>query len=591
VFNTTPKAPAVRSQSKSKNLLENTPRPTQPFMTKQTFRTGSNASQPISKTPTEPPSKHPRLKKYRQGVKRRLRKNAKRVSKFTQYFFIFYIVLGVFSYFTNPFTRFTTVKEPFATDYNSQGQIELVEKNSLQLKQNFFYHHFAFLKSAYHIVTNVYAGSKRSRAENIQDIVADIHNQRFNPDNPFLISGDHFSMLYPRSLGIFYHSLLDPRTALSDQDWAHRQQIYLQTAAYALEVYAKSKELSTTIVPVGPQSVTLMNIYQKPSDTLYSLLYAIEVMRSTQPITTIYPYNTNQSSAQRTLATTEAANELLNKYRVDLQRHLAQYQQDVYDSNTGLVRQDILLSSTKDIVKRQSAFYDNVIYWRTLQMAQELELAPRDDTMLNELRSRILTTFWDTEQGHFLEDLSPESKAYHYYSSDWLIAIMTGFLSPSNPDDRPYLEKSVAYIQAEKLDQPFGLHFQQTDRPERQYLANRLGAPEYGGTAIWSNWGQEYIKVLLLLYKATNNPQYKLTATQQLQAYENNILEYHGFPEVYDHQGKMMETPLYKSVRQTGWVVSFEQAQKMYADYIHSDDLLQAPLEKVDSSLSLEPNN
>lgn len=38
------------------------------------------------------------------------------------------------------------------------------------------------------------------------------------------------------------------------------------------------------------------------------------------------------------------------------------------------------------------------------------------------------------------------------------------------------------------------------------------------------------------------------------------MVQYGGFPELYDNAGNLYETFVYRSVRQTGWVIGFEQA-------------------------------
>jgi len=169
-----------------------------------------------------------------------------------------------------PFAKYTLVQVPFQTQLQANGQLSVVRESTIRLRTSRWYSIFATLKSGYHIVGNVYSGSKRAKDDTLDEIIQDIHKLRFDPAEPYLISGDHFSMLYIRSLGIFYATLLDPRTALDEQDWLNREQIYLQTTVYALEVFKDAGALSTTIVPVGETSVSLMNIYAPPSDSLYS---------------------------------------------------------------------------------------------------------------------------------------------------------------------------------------------------------------------------------------------------------------------------------------------------------------------------------
>ncbi len=468
-----------------------------------------------------------------------------------------FLCLAIASYVTNPFNKFSLVQQPFFTQTDGNGQFELIKNEDISIKNNFLYQIFANLKGAYYITSNVYSQPNTAHASQLNDIIRQIHELRFSPQNIFLISGDHFSMLYPRSLGIFYHSLLDPRTALDQNDWKNREDIYLRTTAYALNVFDKAPSLSTTISPVGRHSVALINVYQPPSDTLYSLLYALRTMQTSDDIKSVYAYP-SESTAE--LHTQAAAQELLQKYTPSLQRHYRNYTDYVIDKNTGLVRKDILLSGTKDVAKRHSAFYDNVILWKTKQLAQQLHIVPENHTELQDLKTKIIANFWKDNPGCFIEDLS---RPQYHYSSDWLIVLSTGFLDPKNEQERKYFEGCISYIQKEKLDQPFGLRYQQTNQSDHEYIVTRLFAPAYGGTAIWSNWGMEYIKLLTILSQQTNQKEYLATAQQQLKSYSDNIVKYRCYPEVYDKNGKMFKTLFYRSVCQTGWVVSYEQARKM----------------------------
>jgi hypothetical protein len=76
----------------------------------------------------------------------------------------------------------------------------------------------------------------------------------------------------------------------------------------------------------------------------------------------------------------------------------------------------------------------------------------------------------------------------------------------------------------------------------------------------------EYIKVLLLLYRATNDAAYLDKADYHITKYETAMLRDGGFPEVFDRNGSLLETLLYRSIRQTGWVIGFEQVLAMRAD-------------------------
>lgn len=492
--------------------------------------------------------------------------------RWSQRFVIILIFLiAIFSYFTNPFVRFSVVVDPYQQVTYENGTFSLEANDDILLREGPFFSQLAKVKSGWHIVASKFTGGPKAPQREVDEIIREIHRLRFSPDEPFLISGDHFSMLYPRSLGIFYHSLLDPRTALDEEDWINRQRIYLKTTAYALHVFNQSDRLSTTVVPIGPRSVALLNIYDRPSDTLYSLVYALAVMQGEESLEEMYPYAvaaaeptaTDSEKPEYVLATATAAASLQATYLPSLQRHWNTFFTDVYDPETGFVKKGIRLSGTKDIVHRESALYDNIMVWRTAQLLQRLHIIPEDQEFLDLYKQRILATYWQPEHGFFLEDLSQLASEQKYYSSDWMIAYQTGFLDPENSDDLPYLERTVDYIQRNAIDQPFGLQYQSDLRPWQIYIPVRVMAPTYASTTIWSHWGMEYTKLLAHLAQVTGDATYAQQAQAQIDSYTYNIKRYRGYPEVYDEHGDFFRQLFYKSIRQTGWVVNYEEARDM----------------------------
>ncbi|MEI6222553.1 MAG: hypothetical protein WCP97_07345 [bacterium] len=467
--------------------------------------------------------------------------------------------LAYLSTITDPFSPNTIVNTPFTTTVDN-GQIHLLQNSALTINNNGVYEAFSWFKSGYHMIVNANWGSPKAASEDEDGIINDIHTLRFDPSKPYLISGDHFSVLYPRNLGVFYLPTLDPRIARTQDEWELQQRLYLQTTAYTLETFSQSGKPSTTIVPTGSNAVTQINVYAYPSDALYGTLFALKTLQSPEELQRLYPFTAAENVS---LETAQAGTELLDRYRENLQQLLDDYFHYVYDEQTGLVKTQIHLSGAKDITKRQGAFYDNVILWRTLQLAQDMEIMP-SPIDLDQYRELILSTYWDGKTGHFLEDLSDESLQESYYSSDWLVVLFTGFLNPAIPNDRAYYEQSLQYIEKEGLARPFAIKYQQTDREGRQFPLVKTFLPSYGGSAIWSFWGLEYTKLNLLLYKQTNDQKYLQEAEYQLDRYKENIEKYRGFPEVYSENGEMIETKWYTSVRQTGWVVNYEQARGMW---------------------------
>lgn len=476
----------------------------------------------------------------------------------------FIVIIGIFAlvilaaYFTNPFNRFTIIRRTYRAEMR-QGALHAIDENHrLRVRQSRPYKWFAVLKNGVHIINSRWHKSPASSGRTVDEIIKDIYALRFNPNKLLLTSGDHFSALFVRNLGVFYYPTLDTHLSSTEQQWHDRQMVYMQTLAYALGTFEKQSELTTTIVPTGRRSATCVNFYAYPSDTLYGMLYALAALldkESGRPL--------EYGGVVRPLDTVPAAKTLLATYKTSLTGHYERYRDTVYDQQQGLVSTRMRMSGAKDITKRSSAFYDNVVFWKTTQLAMTLGLIEQDQAYLDALKTRIISTFWLEEEGYFLEDLSREGKVYKYYSSDWLIVLATGFLHPDKSDEVGYFTRSVGYIRRMEIDRPFAIKYQHETRAHRQFAAVRMAVASYGGDSIWSFWGMEYIKVLLALYRQTSQAKYLEEADYHIQKYEDMMVKYGGFPELYDANGDMMQTPLYRSVRQTGWVVGFDQVRSL----------------------------
>lgn len=462
------------------------------------------------------------------------------------------------AYFTNPFNRLTIIRHTYRAEMK-RGILTAIDNNHLlKVKQSRARRWFAVLKNGIHIVNSRWHKSPASSSESVDDIIADIYALRFNPNKLLLTSGDHFSALFVRNLGVFYYPTLDTHLPSTEQQWHDRQMVYLQTLAYALGTFAKQPELTTTIVPTGRHSATCVNFYAYPSDTLYGMLYALAHTldhESGRPVA--------YGGISRPLDTVPAAHILLGTYKTALTGHYHRYREKVFDEKRGLVNPAVRMSGAKDITKRNSAFYDNVVFWKTTELAMTLGLIERNTVFLSSLKQRILKTFWLEKDGYFLEDLSIEGKKEKYYSSDWLIVLETGFISPTKKSEQAYFTRSIDYIRANDIARPFAIKYQHETRAHRQFAAVRLVVASYGGDSIWSFWGMEYIKTLLALYRTTKQVEYLEEADYHIAKYEEMMVKYSGFPELYDANGDMMQTALYRSVRQTGWVIGFDQVRNL----------------------------
>lgn len=474
-----------------------------------------------------------------------------------------FVCAAVWSVIVNPFHRFSRFRAPYSAKLHPIRGIRLIAVGNLYVMKNPLHRAFAYFASALYIFFYALPQGGRLRKRKIvvlPELIRAICRKRFHTGLPYLISGDHFFPLYPRSLGVFYAPAFDPRTALDQEEWDKRQMMLAKTTVFALDVFARAGDVFTTVVPVGRRAVIPINIYSYPSDTLYSMLFGLQSLMTSKESAKIYPFT--YSPRYLLLAGTES-HRLLTKYRGDLRRLFAQYLLTVFDPATGLVTMKRHFSGTKDITRRRSSFYDNVILWRTIMLGKTLDVLPQDYPDPDRLKQRILTTFWMEKEGYFLEDLSPESQQDRYYSSDWLVSQFTGFLSPAKKDERHYFSRSVEYIRRTRLAEPFPLRYHADDRRSRQFLPVRIFLPSYGGSAIWSLWGWEYIKLLIRMYAITGEKNYRTEAIRHVHSYEQVMIRDNGFPEVYNRRGGMLHTPFYRSVRQTGWVVHYLQATRM----------------------------
>ncbi len=400
---------------------------------------------------------------------------------------------------------------------------------------------------------------------NDSQIISQIHSNRFNPTKPYIISASHFGELYVRNFGIFYSALLDSRIGSSQTDWINRERVGLQTVALDLELLKQSGKEYTTFTPITPNGYVGVNIYQEPSDSLFALLWTLHSLTEPNFITSIFPGGTPIYQLQ----TVNAGKKLIAAYKTTLTKAVNQYIAEITDAKTGLIRKNILLSSARDQIKRQSSFYDNVIAWSTAKLAISLGLDITCPSVLqtnkicdfDKWKQKIIVTFWDEKTGIFLDDLSKESIANHTYSADAFIVTSTQFLDFTNKKEREMLEKEIAYVQRHNLDKPFPLFYATEDQPNKLYFFNKYFATSYMGQSIWSHWGMEYIKTLLLL--SSRNPKYVTDAQNALDAYAQNIQKYGGYPELYDKYGKIFQTSVYRSLLQTGWVVNYEEAEVM----------------------------
>jgi hypothetical protein len=466
----------------------------------------------------------------------------------------------IFIYLSNPFRRLTIVRSIFSSELEGDDLI-LYQNAPLKVRTSPFWRLFAWIKSGTHIIKNVLFRVNPIPGNSVEEIARELHCIRFNPRYPFLISGDHFSVFYPRNLGIFYYPTLDPRIGFDEQDYLNREKKYSQSVAYALEAFSQAGYVATTLVPTGRRAVTPIQIFAYASDSLYGVLHGLAVMQDPKRIAEIYPFHSGTIFRSHTA---KAAEQLLSTYHKQLKQLYESYIHIVFDTKTGFIKQHLRLSSTLDTKIRSSSFYDNVICWQTVRLAGELGIILEDREWLKSYKKRILHAFWYEDGGYFLDDLSDETQECKWYASDWLIALMTGFIHPSKKTELDYFTRSIAYIRDNNLDKPFPLRVVGSYTKTRDHGWVRTFVPNYQDNAIWSNWGVQYIKALVLTATATAELSYLKDAERAVKVYRDNILKYQGYPEVYSGAtGEILENAFYRSILRTGWIIDFEHAEAL----------------------------
>ncbi len=464
----------------------------------------------------------------------------------------------------DPFHVNSEIGNPFRVVLDQDGDLTLIQDDEIKIREGNFIDSFedTIIRGVKILKTSL-SGMNSSEGD-LDLIIRDIYKERIDSENIYVITGGHFSDLYIRNLGIFFNTILDKRTAASSKDWMNRQKIAIKTLALDMEALRQlDTELPTTLSPVGKNKFITANVHTKPSDSMFAIVYTLRALTDPDFISDIYPIGTNldpddSTFSDYTLQTIETGNFMISSYEENIRKGLKDYYKRVYDTDTGLVSKDFHLSSAKDAVKRKSSFYDNVILWATMKYAVELGILV-DSYNFDEWRERIILNFWDEERGIFIDDLSDYAIKNGAFSGDSLIVLQTRFLDRTIPEDRSKLQRITKYIQKHGFDYPMPLRY--GDNKAEVHLPVALFAPDYQtNDTIWSHWGMEYIKLLYL----SERDEDKERARYFLEEYKKRMIKYGGYPELYDKEGNFFESGIfYKAVLKTGWVVNFEQAQKM----------------------------
>jgi len=456
----------------------------------------------------------------------------------------------------SPYHPLSRVKPFFTTRREKNGQITLTYARPIRFLSLPMTSLIHALQAVMRIFTNAWVSEPPLKGS-LKEIIEQIHIIRFDPDKPYVISAGHFAELYARNFGIFYAAMMDSRIETAPDDWEKRQRVTLQTVAVDLELMKQAKKAFTTFFPVTPGIFSGVKIYTEQSDSIFAVVYTLNALSDPAFIPSRFPSDAKPLYPHQTI---KSARSLIRQYRSSMEQIIHDYLAAVLDPKTGLIRTDISLSSARDGIRRKSSFYDNVIAWSTVQLAKRLGYRIQAEEY-SAWKKRIIDAFWDEERGIFIDDLSGELTEDVLFSGDSFVVVSAGFLSPKIKSEKAMLARMVAYVEKHKLDSPFPLFYAQRDQLDRLYLPVRLFTTSYMGRSIWSHWGIEYIKTLLLL--GPKNSVCGRKARQHLKRYAENIVRYGGYPELYADNGDIFHTPFYKSLLYTGWVINFEQASML----------------------------
>lgn len=106
---------------------------------------------------------------------------------------LFVVLLAIYAYLTNPFVRFSLVNDPYR-EFNLNIKA-ITKAHQLRVRWRRIFRFLALIKAGWHILVGSFSRPYRAQATELNHICENIHALRFNPQLPFLISGDHFSML------------------------------------------------------------------------------------------------------------------------------------------------------------------------------------------------------------------------------------------------------------------------------------------------------------------------------------------------------------------------------------------------------------
>jgi len=310
-------------------------------------------------------------------------------------------------------------------------------------------------------------------------IVRDCWNGRF-----FQASAGHFSQFYCRDFGWCADSLIK---------LGYEKEVE-KTLDYALDIFRKSRKITTTITPSGKA----VDIFSYSPDSLAFILRTLALLKSKR---------------------------LAWKYESFLNDEIRKFSGIIEES--GLVTKNRYFSSMKDYSKRKSSCYDNVMAFIANESLKKISTL--ENPLKNfDFKKIIRQNFWTGQ--YFLDDLSGKD---HISGDANIFPFWAGAFG-----SKKMIKSAVAKIQEEKLDFPLPLKYT-CENVKTKMNFQEIFVKNYEQNTIWAHMGPMFIEVVSKINRAK--------AKEYLKGYKRVIEDYGNFLEAFNSKLQPYKTPFYHS--------------------------------------------
>ena len=351
---------------------------------------------------------------------------------------------------------------------------------------------FGTLRAEYRQIMNRYFGTVERFPGDARAICSHILSLLWEGDF-YRTSLGHFNFFWMRDFGTVCESLVNT----GNRDRVHH------TLRWALRKYRRSGHITTCIDKAG-------NCFNAPGHSIDALPWLLHCL------------------VMSDLPLSKADMKFLNK---ELAKHRKKYLDDY-----GHVR-SMKFAEMRDAVLYDRSAYAVSLVARMTECAHILGLSVEFST--EQYKELLVRHYWN---GHYFQaDFG--NKAFSAECA--LFPFFLGII-----DDKAMANQTFAYIEKQRLNQPYPLIY--TNTPEKFRYHPWMTAPwmpEYQGSTIWS-WHGEYYLHLLKRYK---HPSY---AREYRKFCE--MIELHGnFPEMLNIDGSWYNAPIYRGDPGMVWVALF----------------------------------